>query len=171
MIHLVCGPIGAGKTTYARKIAQQHNAIYFSEDEWLSRLFVADAPADLLEQPMEQVAAWAQEKYQRCRSQIWLVSKRLLECGMSVVLDGAAANQIQREVIRQKAIDNNMGFQLHYISASQNIRHQRVLERNEQQGETYSLYVTPAMFDQMEVFFEAPKGEELAQAIVLETIA
>ena len=52
MIHLICGPIGAGKTTNAIKIAKVCNAIRFSEDEWLERLFVPDAPEGLLNEPM-----------------------------------------------------------------------------------------------------------------------
>ena len=87
MIHLVCGPIGAGKTTYAHEIALKHNAIRFSEDEWLSKLFVPDAPEGLLSEPMQVVGAWASEKYQRCRGQIWVISQQLLSQNISIVLD------------------------------------------------------------------------------------
>ena len=36
MIHLVCGPIGAGKTTYVITLAKKENAIRFSEVERFS---------------------------------------------------------------------------------------------------------------------------------------
>lgn len=169
MIHLVCGPIGAGKTTVACKIAEENNAIRFSEDEWLSRLFVPDAPEGLLDEPMSIVATWAGEKYMRCRGQIWAVCKQLLSQNISIVLDGAAANKEQREAIRKKASDNNVDFQLYFVNAPYDVRRTRVFERNVNKGLTYSLEVTPEMFNHTEDFFQPPEGEELEGAIIIET--
>ncbi len=169
MIHLICGSIGAGKTTYAKALAKKERAIRFSEDEWLAKLFVPDAPEDLLSQPMPVVGEWATAKYLRCRGQIWLTCQQLINHNISIVLDGASANKAQRESIRQKAHDHRIGFQLHYIDASRDIRHQRVFARNQEQGETYSLEVTPAMFEHIENVFEAPIGAELETAIVVRT--
>ena len=169
MIHLVCGPIGAGKTTYAKRLAKEQNAICFSEDEWLAKLFVPDAPEGLLQEPMEVVGAWAAGKYLRCRSQIWLVCQQLLDNDISIVLDGAAANKEQRDMIRNKARDFNVEFKLHYVTSSAELRHKRVFTRNVEQGETYSLEVTPAMFEHTEQFFEPPTGNELGDAKIIET--
>lgn len=169
MIHLVCGPIGAGKTTYAHEISAELNAIRFSEDEWLSKLFIPDAPENLLSEPMHVVGAWAGEKYQRCRGQIWLVCQQLLNQNMSIVLDGAAANKEQRDLIRKKASDNNVGFQLHYVTSGSKARERRVFDQNEEQGITYSIGVTPSMFAHTESFFEPPEGEELDGIIAVET--
>lgn len=169
MIYLVCGPIGAGKTTYAIQLAKEKNAIRFSEDEWLANIFVPDAPESLLEQPMQVVGDWATEKYQRCRHQIWSVCQQLLENNISIVLDGAAANKKQRDIFRKKADDFNVDFKLHYVTSSADVRHKRVFERNLEQGNTYSLEVTPAMFEHTEVFFEPPIGNEFNEAIIIET--
>lgn len=169
MIHLVCGPIGAGKTTYAHEIAAKNNAIRFSEDEWLSKLFVPDAPEGLLSEPMQVVGAWASEKYQRCRGQIWIISQQLLNQNVSIVLDGASANKEQRDAIRKKAVENNVEFQLHYVTSDSKTREKRVFERNEEQGNTYSLEVTPEMFAHTESFFEPPQGEELDGIITVKT--
>lgn len=167
MIHLICGPIGAGKTTIAHQIAKQHNAIRFSEDEWLSCLFIPDAPEGLLEEPVDVVATWASEKYQRCRAQIWPLCKQLLQQGVSVVLDGAAANKEQRDKIREKAIKSGVGFKLYYVTSDKETRKNRVFERNRTGGKTFSIEVTPAMFDLMECFFETPINEELDMAKVI----
>ena len=169
MIYLVCGPIGAGKTTYAINLAEKESAVRFSEDEWLEKLFVPDAPEGLLEQPMQVVGAWATEKYQRCRGQIWLVCQQLLKNNVSIVLDGAAANKEQRDLIRKKASSNNADFQLHYVTSAADTRRKRVFERNIAQGETYSLEVTPAMFEHTEKFFSPPIGNELDEAVVIKT--
>ncbi|MBN4080513.1 hypothetical protein JYT31_02505 [Beggiatoa alba] len=60
-------------------------------------------------------------------------------------------------------------FQLHYVTSDRDTRRSRVLERNSEKGKTYSLVVTPEVFDHMENFFEPPEGEELIEAKVIET--
>ena len=168
MIHLICGPIGAGKTTVAHIVSEKCGAIRFSEDEWLNRLFVPDAPEGLLDQPIEDIASWAVEKYQRCRGQIWKICDQLLAQDLSVVLDGAAANKEQRDLIRKKAQQHGVDFQLHYVTAEVETRRKRIVERNAEKGKTFSLEVTPEMFDKMEVFFEAPSVEELVGAKIID---
>ncbi|OMH36154.1 ATP-binding protein [Motiliproteus sp. MSK22-1] len=168
MIHLICGPIGAGKTTVAHIVSEKCGAIRFSEDEWLDRLFVADAPEGLLNEPVEDVTAWAAEKYHRCRGQIWKICDQLLEQRLSVVLDGAAANKEQRDLIRKKAKQYDVDFQLHYVTAEVETRRQRIIERNAEKSKTFSLKVTPEMFDMMEAFFEAPTTEELVGAQIID---
>jgi len=169
MIHLVCGPIGAGKTTYARALSEKEGAICFSEDEWLSKLFVPDAPEGLLSESMQVVGAWASEKYQRCRGQIWIISQQLLSQNVSIVLDGAAANKEQRDVIRKKAFEHNVEFQLHYVTSDSETRENRVFKRNKEQGDTFSLEVTPDMFSHTESFFVPPQEEELDGIITVKT--
>ena len=168
MIHLICGPIGAGKTTIAHKISKQHKAIRFSEDEWLDKLFVPDAPNGLLDEPMHIIGAWAGERYQRCRNQIWDMCAELLELDIDIVLDGASANKEQRDFIRKKASDTNVKFQLYYVTLDATVRKERVFQRNEAQGKTYSLEVTPDMFTHAESFFVPPSKEELIDAIIID---
>ncbi|OUR97361.1 hypothetical protein A9Q84_13635 [Halobacteriovorax marinus] len=165
MIHLICGPIGAGKTTLAHDIAKEYGAIRFSEDEWLSELFVPNAPENLMEESIQVIGEWASGKYQLCRVQIWQVCEQLLSRGVSIVLDGAAANKEQRDLIRKKAKKHNVDFQLHFISADKEVRRERVLDRNSKKGKTYSIEVNQEMFDHMEVFFEPPKHKELKGAL------
>jgi len=169
LIHLICGPIGAGKTSFAHELAEQHQAIRFSEDEWLNTLFVPDAPENLLEEPIENVAQWASEKYQRCRSQIWPICEQLLKHGIPVILDGAAANKEQRELIRYKAEQYGVDFKLYFVTAEVETRRSRVFERNVKKGVTYSLDVTPEMFELMESFFESPIEDELQITEVINT--
>lgn len=141
--------------------------IRLSEDEWLERLFVPNAPEGLLKEPMPIVGDWAGEKYERCREQIWLICDELLKQGFDIVIDGAAANKEQRDLIRKKAFEYKVDFQLYYVTAEKNIRENRVVKRNKEQGQTYSLEVTPEMFLHAEIFFSAPLEEELSKAIIL----
>ena len=38
-VHLLCGLNGAGKTTYAKRLARHITAVRFTLDEWMLRLY------------------------------------------------------------------------------------------------------------------------------------
>ena len=59
-LHFVCGPVGAGKTTYAIALAESTKAVRFTGDEWVARLFAKDRPDPC---PLE----WTLERAERCR--------------------------------------------------------------------------------------------------------
>jgi hypothetical protein len=90
----------------AETMNEAESAIRFSEDEWLAKLFVADAPEGLLKKPINIVGAWAAKKYQRCRGQIGLIFQQRPKNNVSVVLDRPAAKKEQRDIIRKKVSDN-----------------------------------------------------------------
>ena len=78
--HLICGSTGAGKTTYALKLAGVTGAIRFTIDEWMARLFLPDAPEPLTFQ-------WALERVIRCENQILAVCGQIAPLGRDVILD------------------------------------------------------------------------------------
>jgi adenylate kinase family enzyme len=45
IIILIVGSTGAGKTTYARKLAEQIQAVVYSIDDWMKGLYWQDMPA------------------------------------------------------------------------------------------------------------------------------
>uniref|UniRef100_UPI003983234E AAA family ATPase n=1 Tax=Phenylobacterium sp. TaxID=1871053 RepID=UPI003983234E len=63
-LHVVFGPCGAGKTTYAHALARRHGAVAFVLDEWGARLFGPDVhgPIDF---------GWMLERLGRCQALIW----------------------------------------------------------------------------------------------------
>jgi hypothetical protein len=52
------------------------------------------------------------------------------------------------------------------VSASHDVRRNRVVARNNSKGDTFAFEVTPAMFDFMEKHFEPPTEAERSRAIV-----
>ena len=81
--HLIHGYIGAGKTTFAKKLTEEVNGVRFNPDEWMVRLYGEDPPADQFAERLERVFALLDDQ--------WV---RVVRCGVDVVLEpsGLAAN-------------------------------------------------------------------------------
>ncbi len=44
-VHLVEGPVGAGKSTFAASLAARTGGVHIALDAWFARLFSPDRPA------------------------------------------------------------------------------------------------------------------------------
>src|SRR3954451_10121326 len=95
-LHVIFGPCGAGKTTYAHALARREGAVAFVLDEWGARLFGPDVngPLDF---------GWMVERLGRCEALIWSTATGVLAAGTSVVLDIGAMRRAHRDRIRQIA--------------------------------------------------------------------
>ena len=158
-IHLVYGPQGAGKSTYALQLAARLGAVRFSIDDWMGNLFGPDLPT-----PMS--LPWIMKRVQRCEQRIWVTARDIARTGGDVVLDLGFMKVSNREAFLSLADDSGFPAQLHYVNAPLDVRRARVLARNVAKGETFSFEVTAPMFDFMEREFEPPTPRELAGAVV-----
>ncbi len=161
-IHIVFGPQGAGKSTYAKKFSEEVNGVHLSIDDWMWKLYGEDLP-----KPMN--FKWIMERVGRCEKQIWATSEKISSCGCEVILDLGFTKLAKRELFKTLAKDQNIPTQLHYVKAPHSIRRKRVLDRNIEKGETFSFEVTPGMFDFMETEFESPTEKELVKAVIIDT--
>ena len=158
--HLICGRVGAGKTTYAKALAGRLPAQRFSIDEWMERLFLMDAP-----QPLQY--QWMFARVMRCQAQILAVSGPLLAAGIPVVLDLGFFEHSQREAVRQALAGMGAESLLHYLDIPTDTRWERVARRNGGGGENRVMEVPRGMFDFSDGLFEDPREEELAGATVI----
>lgn len=166
-IHLVCGPVGAGKSTYARKLADDSAAVVFSMDAWMAKLFAPDIASGTTLQTMDP--AWFVQRVDRCESVIYAMAAEVLRYGGSVILDLGFIRRERRDTAYAFAVRQNCAVLFHYVTAEPDVRRHRVASRNIQQGETYAFEVTPQLFDFAESVFEAPAARELAGANVVST--
>lgn len=162
-LHVIFGPSGAGKTTYANSFARREKAVAFILDEWMARLFAPDMP-----EPIEY--EWMIERVQRCEAQIWSVAAGVLAAGTSVILDIGLMRRADRDRVREIAAATGLPLQFHFVTASAEARRARVSERNVVRGENFAIEVTPELFDFIEGVYEAPDPEELAGAVISESI-
>lgn len=161
-IHIVFGRQGAGKSTYARKLAKETKAVYFSIDEWMWKLYGKDLPKSMN-------FKWIMERVDRCEKQIWEIAKQIAHCELEVILDLGFTKFEKRELFLALAEEQNIPTQIHYLKAPHSLRKQRVLTRNVEKGETFSFEVSAGMFDFMEGEFQSPRDKELQGAIQIDT--
>lgn len=104
-VHLLCGLNGAGKTTHARRLAEERRAVRFSLDEWMLRLHPElryDAPT-------------YGELAERCKALIWATAQQILALGHDVILDWNGWNRARRAIWRDLARDAGYNVALHYV--------------------------------------------------------
>jgi predicted kinase len=150
---LVVGCTGAGKTTYARRLADELGGVRFSIDEWMMALFWADSP-----QPIQ--FQWTIERVRRCEAQIMAMVHQLAACQIPAVLDLGFTTLEHRESFRAQAVGAGLTAAVHFIDVPADERWFRVNRRNQQRGETFAMEVDRSMFDFMESLWEPPLEAE-----------
>src|SRR5580765_7572887 len=158
-LNVIFGPCGAGKTTYAHTFARREKAVAFILDDWMARLFGPDMP-----DPIEY--EWMVERVGRCESQIWSCAAAVMATGTSVILDIGLMRRADRERVRQIAEATGLPLVFHFVDAPQDVRRNRVANRNVVRGENFAIEVTPDLFDFIEGVYEPPEPVELTGAVV-----
>jgi len=139
-IHLVLGPVGAGKSTFALGLARDHRAVRLTLDEWMARLF---SP----ERPDAGVMEWYVERTARCIEQIWTIARDLVDAGTNVVLEIGLLRRHERDAFCRRVAEAGLELSIHVLDASRELRKQRVEARNLARGATFSMVVPPAIFE------------------------
>ena len=148
-IILITGPIAAGKTTYAIRLASELSAIRFSIDAWMTTLFSEDK----LENDFMAIMA----RVDSCHNQIWSVALQALDKKLNVILDLGFTTVEQRSKFIDLALSLGITPELHYLQLSPKARWQRVVQRNnDKHPDVFSFEITQEMFDFMEPKFEPP---------------
>lgn len=150
---LIVGSTGAGKTTYARRLANELGGVRFSIDEWMTTLFWADSP-----QPIE--FAWTIERVRRCEAQIFAMAQQLATCSVPAILDLGFTTLEHRDRFRALAAEAGLNAAVHFIDVLADERWFRVNRRNKERGETYAMQVDRQMFDFMDAMWESPDRDE-----------
>ena len=118
VIYAMVGTIGSGKTTYARKLASEKQAILFCIDEDIKQLG----------QPVESKEDY-DKYYFGVRAIIADHASKILKIGMSVVFDfGGSVGHW--EWLRSIATQSNSEIEIFHLIAPREVRRERVRKRN-----------------------------------------
>lgn len=139
-IHLLVGPVGAGKSTFALRLAAQQRAVYLNLDEWMAALFRPDRPDT-------DVMAWYIERSQRCAEHMWTLTRRIVATGTDAVLEIGLIERDARERFYDRVEAEGTPLTVYVLDAPREVRRERVERRNREQGDTFSMVVPPAIFE------------------------
>src|SRR5579859_6807812 len=137
-IHLVEGPVGAGKSTFVAQLRKQHAAPGLILDSWFVRLFSPD-------RPVEGLMKWYIERKERCMAQIWAAALEVLDAGHDVVLELGLVERASRERFYSLVQDAGYELTIYALDAPREVRRERVRKRNQEKGATYAMDV-PEVF-------------------------
>ena len=142
--YIICGFLGAGKTTYSKKLAQETGALHLNADEWCMKLFSKD----------EYEKNW-EDCFLKTMDFLWQRGDELLKEGKSVIFDIGFWSKQSRDEAYKKA--SELGFLpvVHYVYAPDNILTERIAKRKGAIAEN-----TIKNFDEIKKLFEEPSDDE-----------
>lgn len=148
-LHFTCGKMAAGKTTLARRLADEHRAVLVSWDLWLQRLYP------------EEIAVFDDFlKYSgRLRAIMGPHLSALLAAGQSVVLDFPANTPASRQWVRGVFEAAGAGHVLHFVDTPDERCLVQLRRRNAERPEG-SKTMTEAEFATITALFVPPDPAE-----------
>lgn len=145
--HLLYGYLGAGKTTFAKKLQEKIRAVRFSPDEWMVALYGSNPPPDKFNEYHRRIQGVIDE--------MWL---NVLRAGVDVILDFGFWGRLQRDEVRQSIAAAGGVARLYEVRATEMEMLARCLARNANlQG---SLIIEENTFRLLKPQFEALGPDE-----------
>lgn len=152
-IHLIVGPVGAGKSTFARGMMARQSSTFLDLDAWTVRLYGEDP------RPSENVLAWYLERRERVRALLWDTTLDILASGADVLLELGLVSQAERQTFYAKALEEDLKLTVYCVDAPRDVRHRRVAQRNSS-GEKYVQVVPMEFFERASDAWEPPSDAE-----------
>ncbi len=149
--HLIHGYIGAGKTTFARKLEARLPAVRFTHDEWMAALYGRDPPADRFAELFRRVSELIEAQWTRC-----------LELGLDVVLDLNFWSRAQRDAVRARVASLGARPRLYHLALPDEAAWARVARRNQEPG---ALHIARNTFEILRERYE-PLGADEEHEVV-----
>lgn len=147
---MTCGRICCGKSTYARKLQENRNAVVLSIDDITLTLFPEGAGE------MHDTYVLRAEQY------LLSLSLQILESGVDVILDWGLWTRAQRERLRAFYTGHGVENEIHYLRLSPEEWERRIRKRNAEQNkeEPQSYYVDEGLLRKVDSLFEEPSDTE-----------
>jgi predicted kinase len=153
-VHLVIGPVGAGKSTFAAGLCVEERAVRFTLDAWMAQLFGDDA------RPASGVIEWYVERRDRCLELIWKTAVSVLDLGVNVVLEIGLIQRSERTAFYDRVDAAGYPLTVYVLDLPRDVRRERVARRNVEQGETFSTVVPPHFFELASDLWQPPDDIE-----------
>lgn len=145
-IVLLCGLPASGKTTAARRIADETGGVRLCPDEWMTALDV-----DLFDEEFRAKVEALQ----------WQLAQELLVLGQTVVIEWGVWSRSERDVVRERARELGARVELVYLDVPVDVLLERLDIRNREQQQGTVVITRENLLSWISVF-DAPSAEELA---------
>ena len=147
---MTCGRICCGKTTYARRLQEERNAVILSIDDITLRLFPEGAGE------MHDTYALRAEQY------LLELSLQFIRTGADVILDWGLWTREQRSRIRSFYTSRGIENEIHYLRIGKEEWESRIRRRNGRQAEDPSAYyVDEGLLQKVESMLQEPGTDEV----------
>lgn len=147
-VHMICGKIGAGKSTLAAQLAAAPGAVLIAEDDWLAALF-----GDVMKTPRD---------YVRCAARLRQVMSphvaAVLGTGATVVLDFPANTVDSRAWMARLVRETGAAHQMHVLMVPDALCLDRLRARNAAGHHPFA--VTDAQFHEITKHYQEPSPSE-----------
>ena len=118
-VHLVEGPVGAGKSTHCAALAACSGGVHIALDEWFARLFSPDRPGT-------DTVTWYMDRKERLLNHIWNHTLALIASGATPILELGLVQRQNREEFYQRAREAGVDLKVYVLEASRGLRRERV---------------------------------------------
>lgn len=142
---LVCGMPGAGKSTLARRLAEERDAVRLCPDEWFVALGLDPHDARL------------RRRFERLQ---WAHGLDLLARGLTVVVDNGSWARVERRRLREQAQAVGAAVELHLLDVDLEERWRRVERRNAEPG---TVVISRAQLEDYQRWWQPPDAAELGE--------
>lgn len=150
VLYIIQGLIGSGKTTFAKKLANETNAVHLNPDEWVTANYTKT----------EYMSNW-NNCFDEALIRLWNKTIEYLKDGQSVIFDMGFWYRKDRNFARVIAKECGADFKHFYLNVPDEILKERILSSRPKEWADKHL----ANFDENKLSFEAPTEEENAEII------
>jgi predicted kinase len=148
IVYLICGFIGAGKTTFAKKLEEKTGAVRITKDEWSIR-FIGNDPT------IDGYAEWDTKIIELSRD----VAFQLAEKGIDVIMDEGFWEKDTRAEMKRRIEAIGAKEVLYYLDTPIETIRERVVRRNNTLTKE-SFKISREMLDTYLMDWQAPGEDE-----------
>jgi len=148
IVYLICGFIGAGKTTFAKKLEEKTGAVRITKDEWSISLIGNDPTID-------GYAEWDTKIIELSRN----VAFQLAEKGIDVIMDEGFWEKETRDKMKRRIDAIGAKTVMYYVETPIETIRERVVGRNNNIMKD-SFKISPEMLDNYLMNWQPPSEEE-----------
>jgi len=153
-LFLIIGKVCSGKTTFAKGLAQDHNAVVLSCDELLLTLHSFSNNFDF------------DAEIGQAKKYLWELTIKLLNIGTNVILDWGFWDVKERDAINSFLSENGFPHEWHYMKPDDDLWQERICSRNSNTSST-EFFIDSGLLDKCNEKFNTPSIAELNEKEVI----